>query len=228
MDPSSSMRFSSSSKTTPQTKIKSGPFLHGQLSVTSSLVHRPWQPGVITFLNLVALLSTPCPEHLSPRCPLVALLSQETHTDRPLCSASVSSLLLQDFMALSTLNTTQYMPIFSSSGTKDLRLALTSYLSPFTSFALLYFPGSNIPVSLSELEVCLNLIDEKLSLLFLWEQDGSSPLQPLCCCMFGHCSPPLDSGRMTVLLREDNPVPHWELQEDQELHSDTMQSKTPQ
>ena len=34
--------------------MKLGPSLQGQLSYTSTRVHRPWQPGVITFLNLVA------------------------------------------------------------------------------------------------------------------------------------------------------------------------------
>ena len=63
-----------------QTKMKSGPCLQGQDSVTSTLVQRPWHPGVITFLNLVALLSTPWPEHRSPRWGRLALLSQETHT----------------------------------------------------------------------------------------------------------------------------------------------------
>ena len=35
-----------------QTNMKCGPSLQGQLSQASTRVHRPWQPGLITFLNL--------------------------------------------------------------------------------------------------------------------------------------------------------------------------------
>ena len=35
-----------------QTNMKWGPSLQGQLSQASTRVHRPWQPGLITFLNL--------------------------------------------------------------------------------------------------------------------------------------------------------------------------------
>merc|ERR1712127_331809 len=102
-------------------------------------------------------------------------------------------------MALSTLNTTQYLSLCCSSALKSLRFALTSYFSLGVLLSSLYLPGSSIPVSLRADLWCLKLLleAEVASLV----QDSAWPVHVLCWLRSGQLAPPLCKSSETNLAR---------------------------
>ena len=94
-----------------QTNIKSRPWLllHEHSLSSLTLCHQPWQPRVFTAVQNVSFSAVPCPTHLFPTPPSMALFWHSTQISWPVVSTLAHGTLKQDCLADVILYIAQYL-----------------------------------------------------------------------------------------------------------------------